>query len=229
MKRFFEGEKFLAEGEEKKVFEVPAKKTRPDMVVSYFRDKERQNEGEIKAKYYLTKILHFLFPKNVPDIYFSSKRALLTEKVDTGDRHRRFMELNKGEENLTQSEREELYVLRPELEEMVKYSQFVESLKRLNLNYDGAFFNFGFDGEGNIKYVDSFDPWFVNKKGVLCRGYDVEALTQAIEALPEDPSGDQKTNFSLRKKERARKYLVELEKLFLEEEKVKKCDTGTQK
>ena len=96
-------------------------------------------------------------------------------------------------------------------------SSFNNDLLDLGVSFDFAFGNFGVDDKNNIKYVDSFDPWSLDPKNELCRGYNLEKLTKVIESLPNDRGGILNANFSSRRKERAKRYLVELEKLFIEE------------
>ena len=48
----------------------------------------------------------------------------------------------------------------------------MKSWKISKVYTDSAEFNFEYDKDGNICYVDSFVPWYVNKDGLIIPNYN---------------------------------------------------------
>lgn len=215
MSKFFEGEKFLAEGAEKKVYVSPKSETRPESVSAYYHEGMEKSSEIARARFYLTKILHFLFPDNIPDVFFSSAKGLVLEKMDVGDLHKRFQELLNKKDDKTPEEKEEIWRLWEQIHYGSHDSDFYNHLKDLIVSLDDCAVNFGKDKEGHINYVDTFDPWISSSEGV-CRGYDPVKLKELIDSLPDD---SQEKSFGRRNKERALNYFNKLEELYKDEER----------
>ena len=73
-------------GGEKKVYQDPKN---PDRVVGIFREHIEETPNQIKARFYLTKILHLLFPKNIPDMHWagSEPNAYQADRKEHDERH----------------------------------------------------------------------------------------------------------------------------------------------
>lgn len=192
----------------------PNSNTRPESVSAYYKEGIEKSPERVRARFYLTKILHFLFPKNIPDVFFSSAKGLILEKMDVGDSHKRFHELLNKKDGRTPEETNEGCTLWEKIDCESHDSVFFNKLKDLIVFLDDSAVNFGKDQEGNINYVDNFDPWDYSYRGVS-RGYDPIKLKELIDNLPDD---SQEKSFSRRKKEMALNYFNKLEQLYQAEE-----------
>lgn len=181
---------YIDEGREKKAF---GHRHQKDLVVAEFFKKEwlKETPGQVKARFYLTKILHFLYPQNIPNIHLaaSEPHALIMDRV-------------RGKES-------------DPSDEDAKINDLYEELDSLGVHLDFKHWNFlktkKDGGEENLMYVDSFDAYkiFYDKGGNpvrIDRWYLADALGEAI-----------KTNLSGDKRERALKYLERLMALEAED------------
>lgn len=146
-------------GGEKSVYEDP---DNPDLAIGIFHTYRKETPHQVKARFYLTKILHLLFPKNVPDIHMASSdpHAITVERV--GD--------NKEEKS-------------PDYLEKVRLQ---EEFERLGVSLDkNKPDNYKCDKDGNVVYVDSFRPWSLYRGELFC-GYDSVELQKAIQGLKDE-------------------------------------------
>lgn len=128
--------KFLGKGIEKKVYENPHN---PERAVGVFHVLRPESQETIKARFYLTKIIHLLFPKNIPDMHSvtSDPKTIEVDKIDDDG--------SLPAENLKRF--------------VPNYHSLVEKLYDLGLAFDHADVNYKFDKKGDFYYVDSFLPW----------------------------------------------------------------------
>lgn len=85
----------IGEGFEKIVFSDPK---RPEMVIAGIREDEVRPvpPADIKARYYLQKIIHMLFPKNIPDIHLAATKngsRLRMQKMELDSAHVRVQKI----------------------------------------------------------------------------------------------------------------------------------------
>lgn len=144
-------------GGEKSVYEDP---DNPDLAIGIFHDYRKETPRQVKARFYLTKTLNLLFPRNIPDIHMVSSHphAIIVDRV--GD-----------------SEEQPNYL---------KMVRLQESFEALGIHLDkNAPTNFKCDKDGNVVYVDSFRPWSLYQ-GELFRWYDSKGLRKALEELKDE-------------------------------------------
>lgn len=204
----FEG-KALGVGDEKVVYEDP---NNPELVVSLHKEDTGDRElspSEMNARFYLTKIIHLLFPQSIPDIAMSASEPNLIKrkKIQFDSDHDAIRRLRllreEGEEPS-----EELIQASKRVGEKIKSDgnvlQLAKALENLGVDVDRASQNFGYDVEGNVIYIEEFNalrmaadgpqPWF-----------DIDKIERAIEGLDD------------KKREQASTYLERLKKLIAEE------------
>lgn len=197
--------KKIGEGSEKSVFIHPEK---PDKVIARWdREMYEKGEKEMKGMFYLSNILHMLFPESVPAMRLAlkNKEALhVSDKKEADPAHRELQELPMSlRDYASDSPGWRKYSKKgarhdSEIRADSKYRKFIRQLEALGITgLDAATVNFGYDEAGNLLYLDTFDAWEYNCSPL----YDAEALRKAISTLPES------------KRERALRYLDRLEAL----------------
>lgn len=176
----------LGGGGEKEVYENP---NNPEQTLGIFHRRKAESPERAKGRFYLTKILHLLFPKNVPNMHLatSDPYAIVTDKVENENNPIPYEQRNASQ-----------------------VKDVSGKLKAAGLTELDEFrANFKLDKEGNVNYVDSFRPWFKTmnpgEPGELQAGFDKEKLEAAIQNLDED------------KKELAMTYLQRLNELYEKE------------
>lgn len=192
----------IGEGSEKSVFIHPEE---PDKIIARW-DRE-MSEKEMKGMFYLSNILHMLFPENVPVMRLASKSketVHISDKKEVDPAHRELQELQMSFRDYTSDSpgwrkySKEYTRHDSEIGADPKYRKFLWQLKGLGITgLDVAQVNFGYDGSGNLLYLDTIDAW--ESDGRPC--YDEAALREAIGAFPVDKS------------EKALQYLERLETL----------------
>ena len=67
----------------------------PDRVVGIYHEGSEETPRSMKATYYLTKIVHLLFPANIPDVQFaaSDPNAVGRTRVELGEEHKTLKKL----------------------------------------------------------------------------------------------------------------------------------------
>lgn len=75
-------------GSEKRIYNDPINK---DRVIAKFHEHIEETVNQTKARYYLTKILHLLLPKNIPDMHWtgSDPHAYAIDKVEVDESHKK--------------------------------------------------------------------------------------------------------------------------------------------
>lgn len=176
----------LGDGGEKRVYENP---NNPEQALGLFHRSKAESVEEVKGRFYLTKILHMLLPKNIPDMHLAASHpnAIIVDKVEN---------MNK---TVTSEHRD--------THDLIELS---DKLKEAGIkNLDDNWFNFKFNKDGDINYVDSFRPWFkfINPDDSieLRVEFDREKLEAGIQNLDDD------------KKELAMSYLKRLDEIYEKE------------
>lgn len=115
-----------------------------------------------KAEFYVTKILHMLFPKQVPDIHLMSHGAQgsVHEKKDSLGKDHEIIQ----KKRFTPSGSESPGYSNAQENVMQKLSDdgLIQEFERIGVGYDLGLVNYGQDEEGNVVYVDGFSPWNLN-------------------------------------------------------------------
>jgi hypothetical protein len=176
---------FMANGASKDIHEHP---DNPELVRCVFRRGDApETKEDIEGRYLLTKLLHLLYPEQIPDMTaYSVPEHILEEYwIDVQRIH------------IDESRRDEIKNSLPERHVIIN------SLDELGVGLDtGNHGNFAFDTAGKLWYVDSIDPWGNRGLAELKRNYNPQALLDRIQTLPET------------EKSSAIKYVNRLEDLF---------------
>ena len=180
-------------GDEKIVYEDPSN---PERVVSFRKEGTVERElspGEVKARFYLTKIMHLLFPEHIPDISVSAsspdfiKRKKI--KFDSGHDAIRRVRLLREEgkepsEELAQTAR----LAREKIKSDEACIQFIERMEILGVDVDQAAQNFGYDTTGHVIYVEEFNALRMTAGGPR-PWFDGDKIERAIENLDDNNRG----------------------------------------
>lgn len=214
------GQEPIGEGKDRRVFIDPKNEAR--VIAETKDDVEQETPLQLKGKYYLTKIVHNLFPENIPDIYQVGEAKEEDGSVQTTDRERITqsaeheklkLALHDGDEAAVKEA--EGLVIRDIGKEMSTLDMKLSEIG-LGFNIDSTLENYTRDDKGNVHYLESFTPWQVDvvdpkELEVL---FDEVALREAIEKV-----SDEKTkNECLRYLERLLELLEE-ERQQLQEQK----------
>ncbi len=182
---------------------------RPERLIKESKSVLHESIARIKARYYLTKIIHLLIPAHVPDIHRVSREEMKTimsvEKKYLDKRHEFFRESEVRIRTGKGVDHKKIQVHHAAQEQEIRASGIREKFEELLEDPDMAAINFGIDQEtGQTVYVDSFIPWRSTSNGIS-RGYRKKRLAELIEKLPDE------------KRDIAYRYLKRLEELFLTE------------
>lgn len=162
-----EGE--LREGEEKVVYDI---KHDPEHVVGKYHETEDKELNptprQLKGTFYLMKILHLLFPQNVPNFEMAASNPPMV-KVDKVI----------GETSRFAGDMDERLAL-------------LETIDQTSVELDGVYVNFKRDASGNLVYVDTVYPWNISfensdldKPNGIIPNYSSDILRSKIMTLPE--------------------------------------------
>ena len=164
-----ETRKPIGKGAEKLVYLNPDNNRQ---VIGSYHGKEGR-VGNIKASFYLTKILHLLFPKNIPDIHqvTAIPKTITRQRIETDSLH-------KDAQRDDSFGWEARVKLKGKLDQNSEYKRFRDTIYSLGVNLDTAPLNFSLDPEDNPVYLDDFKYW----------DHDVaEKLQKAIEHKLQEP------------------------------------------
>lgn len=147
----------------------------------YFEDYEK-SPNYVKAQYYLTKLVHTLFPVNVPDVYFSSvkdgNKITVDQRIEVVDGER-----TKKKDRADQATTRKIDLVKVEFE-------------KLDLNFDPFDWNFNIDKEGNVVYMDSFRPWLDFKQtGVPVLRFNEQAARKMIDNISDNHAKEECSNY----------------------------------
>ena len=187
--RNFESGKYepIGEGGEKKVFVDPENKDRA--IAELKGDESRETLGQLKGRYYLTKIVHHLLPENIPDIFQAGESK---EGVQATDLERiSHSELSAKLEKSKSSKQPKKELEDKFLEEHGEKIKILETkLHDLGLGFivDPELSNYVVSDTGQLHYVESLKPWNVYsgddpEVDVL---YEREILQNAIEQIQDE-------------------------------------------
>lgn len=185
-KQFSENEEnLIGTGHERRVYEHPRDK---EKVVAVEKNSEQKTVAEAKGMYYLTKIIHLLLPENIPDVHSYQTRPSLSvrEKVDLGESHnvlREHVIQDRYLGGLPEDEQSRVLKEHSNIMEDVRTEDLVTKLDELGLRYDYTGVNFGFDKQGNAKYIEPFTAFTVDGKENM---YNKEKLLKAINEMPDE-------------------------------------------
>lgn len=170
----------IGEGEEKQVFEHPDK---PDRVIAV--RKEPEPAESVKEMFYLRKILHFLFPQNIPDVDLESPSISVLEKRSRDAGHL----ANEAWKSDRVFGRKKLHF--KQYEKMADAAEkfgwkmgkdparanLINELRELGIHIDLVAGNFAYSPEGNIQFLDT----------LMGKRADLPKLREAIEFKRELP------------------------------------------
>jgi hypothetical protein len=186
-------------GSEKDVYSHPSKENK---IYSFLKE-NYPTVNQIKGRYYLTKILHILFLKNIPDIYAVVKNnnaIIVTERKFVNDNF-----------NLKNHSKKQYRFYARSIKSDSKFQRFVSALKNFGIYPDVSNMeNFAYVNDEIVYLDNSFLPWKIDKiKKSIRVLYDYNKIKETIELLSE-PSD----------KRRALLYLRRLEELRAQEMKL---------
>lgn len=200
-------------GYEKSVFEDPH---HPERLIKESRRAMNESPATVKGRFYLTKLLHRLFPANVPDIHgvtSAEPQSMTVEKkvLDAQHRELRMLDMRLHQGSLSDEERLRFFRLEKQYRNEPAFKRLAMILSGVGVRVDASGTNFGFDNRGEVVYIDSFLPWSgtsMSGTGIerFKRRYDPTALAARIQLLPEDQRSPAQRDFQ------------RLEALYLEEE-----------
>ncbi|MDO8523565.1 MAG: hypothetical protein Q7S12_04810 [bacterium] len=197
----------IGSGNEKTVYPDPENK---DRVFAKFHEYIKETPKQIKARYYLTKIIHFLLPKNIPDMHWvgSEPNAYQIDKVEVDERHRAIREYYE----MPDSSKTEAYKKAVETISLDKdIEDFQLKIDQLGIrSLDLALINYTKDKEGNVLYLDSFYAWKFKNDGSPSLFLNFKKLEEAINSLAEND------------KKSAKNFLQRLRELYEEEKELSK-------
>ncbi|MDO8504459.1 MAG: hypothetical protein Q7S36_01245 [Candidatus Liptonbacteria bacterium] len=166
----------IGEGGEKRVYKNPSN---PESTLLRLKEQVRISEKKMKAGFYFSKILHLLFPKNIPDIHMAGtshgENVADVEFKNLDEEHKALnksasvfnkegVKTNKiGAQFFDSGYGKAKQKLSAKLYADPQYEIFVQKMRELEVSVDAFVGNFGHDESGNLIYVDSnFRPWSVN-------------------------------------------------------------------
>lgn len=181
----------IGEGFEKIVFSDPK---RPEMVIAGIREDEVRPvpPADIKARYYLQKIIHMLFPKNIPDIHLAATKngsRLRMQKMELDSAHVRVQKIRSRYLEATEQEVNEWKQLDLEKQSDPRVRELSRKLTAAGVLVDKAGCNFAFNSAGEAQYLDNDAPWFQHLDGTYAYNYDENLLLRAIQELSEPEKG----------------------------------------
>lgn len=191
----------IGEGQDKRVYIDPKHEER--VVARYKDDELPKGYGErkidsperIKAQYYLTKILHLLFPKNIPEMHaaYSKPHMTKTDRIEHDADLMEFAILNEKIKKLDENKEPWPQEL---IDDQIKLSQrsrakIIESgiedkiAEEVGIHLDPNEENFTVDKDGNIWYLETLTPWRVEDNATILE-FDESKLMSAINGLSEN-------------------------------------------
>lgn len=200
-----QGEK-LGRGMDKEVYIDPENLER---VFKFFTNEPAKEKfrSHVKARFYFHKILHLIFPKMVPDIYFSSSEPnmLKMQRINLDERH---VAIQRASEYYFNNQKPPEDVVAKEKRasrDIITdpgWKDFRDAMEALDIESDLNAINFSSDEQGNLVYLDDFDPWIISEYGDhIENSFNMDKLKAKIETLDRE------------KRENASSFLYRLEEL----------------
>ena len=190
----YEKGQLIGLGGEKRVFDDS--KDSKKVISEYRRGEFKHNANQIKAQYYLGKILKILFPKNVPDIHAAGKAekdTLLLEKIERDPGHKFIQETL-----VSEAEGKKLPAKVFEHREKVgnrlekKYGHRISKLRdkftEAGMPVDSSHaLNFSSGPDSSLVYLDNRTPWNISRHDrQIYWNIDVRKLKESISQLPKN-------------------------------------------
>jgi hypothetical protein len=201
----------IGEGGERRVSVDPEN---PDKLKKELKEDRPESAEKAKARFYLTKIMHEIFPKNIPDIHQATsapntitvERRSLDEGHKAQELYRRIFFGSESVDKLTPELAKRVNEFNRKLIQDPSFHSFISSVYKIGVDFDAQTPNFGYDEHGQIQYIDSFQPWSTNPNtNKPVKGYDSQKLEMEI------------TKFDAVTQERLLSYLQRLESLYNQE------------
>lgn len=192
-----QGEPF-ASGDEKDIYEHHDPQKIVKVTVDDGEGKfEAGNERYIKAEFYLTKILHLLFPDTIPDIHGVSfkHQATIHERKELDEAHRTlqnfYHKANLGEDVETGEKEQKAFEISKQRKQT---TTIIQRLQNMGIVIDRAHQNFAEDKKGSVIYLDSIIPWKASHRLAPDMNFTINFnVGQLHEIITEELSEPEKT------------------------------------
>lgn len=133
-----------------------------------------ESQNFVKARFYLTKILHHFFPKQIPDVHLEAsndnKSTIVSERVFPSQEYEEIMKfkmsMNDSHEEYVKH-RSRILAHKNRLSQNPQFSIFLARLDRLDVSLDTSEINFAEDMSGNIVFLDKIDVHLLHGKKSL--------------------------------------------------------------
>jgi hypothetical protein len=192
-------ERFIGKGVEKRVYEDPSN---PDRVLKVY-NYESTSLPEVKAQYHFGKLLHILFPENIPDTFQVGQRegettTIIAERRKLDSDHLRANQLANTPAILNEVETEEYDAIKTRQKASGLGDEIVRNFKSLNIAFDTLQKNFSHQDSGHDVYLDTINPWKferpksvdgspdLNRKKYLVLNFDETAITTRIDTIADE-------------------------------------------
>lgn len=181
------GEK-LGRGMDKEVYIDPE---RQEWVIKFFINEPTKEKyrSHVKARFYFHKVLHLLFPRHVPDIHFSASEpnVLRMQRVNLDERHITIQRASEYYFKNQEPPKDLSVKSRRASRDIVTdpgWRDFRDAMEDLDIDADFDAVNFSADAEGNLLYLDDFDPWIISEHGDhIENSFNMDKLMIKIETL----------------------------------------------
>jgi len=200
MKRFEVGDR-IGGGADNDVYQDPHHPDRVIAVRKEGKEDSKERERKIKARFYLKRILHALFPENIPDAYraTSNPQATWRPKVPLDPLHRAIQKTDAFESG-GEPVPPEIQAASDEavrkIENDPKYKELIRKLENLGVEIDTTAGNFTYNEKGDaIVYVDDIHLEDADWQTENSRGYDEQKLGAAIEKIEDESARAEARNY----------------------------------
>ncbi|MFA6427013.1 MAG: hypothetical protein WCW16_01000 [Candidatus Magasanikbacteria bacterium] len=162
----------IGSGAERVVYNHPEDERK---VIGIFHDYASETPEQVKARFYFTKILHIIYPHNIPDIHHAGTdpHVIISDKLDLDEDYVRYFEdlsdfryvhgfVAPPEELKERAER-----IKEENELNVEIQKLKTALGLIVKDFDDDPINFSIGSDGKSKYVDTFPVLLDTTDGVV--------------------------------------------------------------
>jgi len=180
----------IATGSEKRVYNHP---DHPARVITETRHISVDDSEVARRGFYLRKVMHFLFPHNIPDVHMASAGLSILEKRQKDLDHialQRAWSKYWSEKSTEPGGR--IKRIEKERERDPNVIRLIEELRILGLEVDAGAVNFSYSPEGFMQYLDTlYDDGQIN----------LAAIEEAIRSRSKEDGHAQAVNYFKRYKE----------------------------
>lgn len=203
-------ENFFARGGERAIYNDPEK---PEIILKETKD-NKDNPRLHKATFYLNKILHILFPENIPNIHgvrtAGDKTVINVEKITWDENHAELMKLIDSHRKNPPKEWEDplgdrIFDIEQKIYEDPDVQNLVSKIRSMGISPDTYGRNFIKTPEGKWKYIDTDMAWSYDLEGIKLN-FDFTLLEEAVKEIKSDND-----------RENGQKWLARLRILFEQE------------